>query len=339
MVTMRKTGGEGMHIPLIHPNKPGTAADITINVEEGKLYHLNNITFTGVKFFRTPEALMTPLFQMSKGDVFSTAKLRKGLENMRKLYGDFGFIDFVAEPSFDPMPDSGLMDMSLSVDEGKQFFVRRIDFTGNTTTRDKDHPAPIADRRRPDLQQSPVGAEYPAPQSARLFRAAEGRRRGRHQARHQDQYGGHHVEGEGTRQELYPIEWRRFRHRGQLHRRLLFHQQFPRSGRDPELELANRYAHQLGAIWIHRTLLPGQSVDHRIHSVRAALQLQSGARSVHPGRNQPDWLLQLAGHPEPAELHPERLRRHGFRFVSAEAQLRPLGIDLRLQHIQRQDLD
>lgn len=135
-VTMRKTGGQGMHIPLIHPNKPGTVADVTVHVEEGKLYHLNNITFTGVKFFRTPEALMTPLFGMSKGDVFSTAKLRKGLENMRKLYGDFGFIDFVAEPSFDPNPD-GKMDMSLSVDEGHQFFVRRIDFSGNTTTRDK----------------------------------------------------------------------------------------------------------------------------------------------------------------------------------------------------------
>src|SRR6185437_390633 len=107
------TGGEGVHIPLIHPNKRGTAADVTINVEEGKLYHLNNITFTGVKFFRTPEALMTPLFGMQKGDVFSTVKLRKGLENMRKLYGDFGYIDFVAEPSFDPQAD-GKMDMSLS---------------------------------------------------------------------------------------------------------------------------------------------------------------------------------------------------------------------------------
>jgi outer membrane protein insertion porin family len=137
MVTMRQTGGQGMHIPLIHPNKPGTDADVSISLEEGKLYHLNNITFTGVKFFRTPEALMTPLFQMAKGDVFSTAKLRKGLENMRKLYGDFGFIDFVAEPSFEPMADSGLMDMSLSVDEGHQFFVRRIDFSGNLTTRDK----------------------------------------------------------------------------------------------------------------------------------------------------------------------------------------------------------
>ena len=36
---------------------------------------------------------------MSEGDVFSTAKLRKGLENLRKLYGEFGYIDFVPEPS------------------------------------------------------------------------------------------------------------------------------------------------------------------------------------------------------------------------------------------------
>jgi outer membrane protein insertion porin family len=136
-VTMRRVGGGGFRIPLIHPNKPGTRADIDVTVDEGRLYHLNNINFTGVKFFRTPEALMTPLFAMQKGDVFSTAKLRKGIENMRKLYGEFGFIDFVGEPSFDPIPNSDKIDMSLSVDEGKQFFVRRIDFNGNTTTRDK----------------------------------------------------------------------------------------------------------------------------------------------------------------------------------------------------------
>ena len=70
-VTMRKVGGNGLRIPLIHPNKPGTRADIVFTIEEGRKYHLNNITFTGVKFFRTPEALMTPLFGMAKGDVFS----------------------------------------------------------------------------------------------------------------------------------------------------------------------------------------------------------------------------------------------------------------------------
>src|SRR5207244_12413454 len=78
-----------------------------------------------------------PLFGMSDGDVFSARKLRKGIEIMGKLYGDFGFIDVVGEPGFEPDTKAGTIDMSLSVDEGKQFFVRRIDFSGNTTTRDK----------------------------------------------------------------------------------------------------------------------------------------------------------------------------------------------------------
>jgi outer membrane protein insertion porin family len=137
-VTVHQVAPGGLYIPLIHTKKkPGTRADIQIAVEEGRKYRLQHIAFTGVKFFRTPEALMKPLFQMSEGDVFSTGKLRKGLENMRKLYGEFGFIDFVAEPSFEPQPNSDKIDLALAVDEGKQFFVRRIDFAGNTTTRDK----------------------------------------------------------------------------------------------------------------------------------------------------------------------------------------------------------
>lgn len=136
-VTIRDVGGSGFHIPLFYPNKPGKRADVKVQVEEGRLYRLNNINFSGMKLFRTPDTLMRPLFQMQQGDVFSTAKLRKGLENMRKLYGQFGYIDFVPEPSFDVIPNSDKIDLTLTVDEGKQFFVRRIDFSGNQTTRDK----------------------------------------------------------------------------------------------------------------------------------------------------------------------------------------------------------
>src|SRR6188474_508690 len=74
---------------------------------------------------------------MEKGDIFSTTKLRKGLEQMRKIYGEFGYIDFVPEPDFAPDAATGQIDLNLSVDEGKQFFLRRLDFQGNTTTRDK----------------------------------------------------------------------------------------------------------------------------------------------------------------------------------------------------------
>ena len=130
-------GGRGWRLPLLKTNSAGIYADLSIPVEEGRLYHLHNMNFIGVKLFRTPEVLMKPLFGMTTGDVFSTEKLRKGIENMRKFYGKFGYIDFVPEPSFDVVPNSDQIDLTLTADEGKQFFIRRIDFSGNTTTRDK----------------------------------------------------------------------------------------------------------------------------------------------------------------------------------------------------------
>ncbi len=131
------TGGGKWRLPLVLSNSRGKGANIHISIEEGRLYHLNNINFIGVKLFRTPETLMRPVFQMSSGDVFSTSKLRKGFEELRKLYGNFGYIDFVAEPNIEPVPNTDKVDLTLNFDEGKQFFVRRIDFSGNTTTRDK----------------------------------------------------------------------------------------------------------------------------------------------------------------------------------------------------------
>jgi len=136
-VKLRDTGGTGMSIPLFYPNKPGKAADLQLTVEEGRQYHLNKINFQGVKLFRTPETLMRPIFGMAEGDVFSTEKLQKGFKNLQKLYGEFGYIDAVPEPNFDIVPNSDKIDLTISVDEGKQFFVRRIDFQGNATTRDK----------------------------------------------------------------------------------------------------------------------------------------------------------------------------------------------------------
>lgn len=136
-VDIQHRGGKGWRLPLIRMNQPGIAADINLPVEEGRLYHLRQMNFQGVKLFRTPEVLMKPLFGMTTGDVFSTDKLRKGIENMRKLYGEFGYIDFVPEPNFDIIPDTDQIDLTLTADEGKQFFIRRIDFSGNTTTRDK----------------------------------------------------------------------------------------------------------------------------------------------------------------------------------------------------------
>ena len=136
-VNIVDVGGGKFKLPLIHMNRPGKNANLQVAIEEGRLFKLNEMKFVGVKLFKTPEAIFPRVFGMSKGEVFSTAKLRKGFEDMRKLYGGFGYIDFVSEPNIEPVPATDKVDLTLNFDEGKQFFVRRIDFSGNTTTRDR----------------------------------------------------------------------------------------------------------------------------------------------------------------------------------------------------------
>ncbi len=136
-VNLRNVGGGKFRIPLFYMNKPGIRADITVPIEEGRLYKIRKVNYVGVKLFRVPESLTPQIFQMSTGDIFSTAKLRKGIERMRDLYGSFGYIDFVPEPMPEPVAGTDQIDLTINVDEGKQFYVRRIDFQGNTTTRDK----------------------------------------------------------------------------------------------------------------------------------------------------------------------------------------------------------
>ena len=125
-------------IPMVWKKK-AKLADVKLFLEEGDRYYRGKLSFTDVKLFRTPEAVLGPVFQMEENSVFDIEKLREGLENLKKLYGEFGYIDFVAEPNFEFRDDEDppKIDLNFIADEGKQFFVRRINFSGNTTTRDK----------------------------------------------------------------------------------------------------------------------------------------------------------------------------------------------------------
>ena len=129
--------GRGIKVPLFNPKKPGKRVDITMVVQEGDKYTLRNFQFVGMKLFRTPDLIERSVFRMAPGDVFSTEKLQKGLDELRKLYGNFGYIDFVPSPDPEIVPGKDQVDLTIDVDEGHQFFVRRIDFQGNTTTRDR----------------------------------------------------------------------------------------------------------------------------------------------------------------------------------------------------------
>jgi len=129
------SGHKGFHIPLLQAG-PGKAVDITMPIEEGDRYRLGEITFKGNKALSNTKALRA-LFPLKDGDVFDRSKIAKGLESLQKAYGQFGYINFTSVPDTHFDEDKKLIYIDIDVDEGKQFYVRRIEFQGNTTTRDK----------------------------------------------------------------------------------------------------------------------------------------------------------------------------------------------------------
>jgi outer membrane protein insertion porin family len=132
---IRDTGHQGFHIPLIQKGA-GKAVDITLAIDEGDRYNLGGITFKNNKAVTKADALRS-LFPIKDGEVFSREKIAKGLENLRKAYEALGYIKFTSIPNTTFDENKKLVFLDIDLDEGKQFFVRRIEFTGNTTTRDK----------------------------------------------------------------------------------------------------------------------------------------------------------------------------------------------------------
>jgi outer membrane protein insertion porin family len=132
---VRDTGHSGFRIPLLMAGK-GKAVDITVPLEEGQQYRLKEIQFTGNKAITNTKVLRSA-FNMKDGDVFNLDALAKGLDELRKMYNSQGYINFTSVP--DPRPDDEHKTITwvIDLDEGKPFFVRRIEFVGNTTTRDK----------------------------------------------------------------------------------------------------------------------------------------------------------------------------------------------------------
>jgi len=117
-------------------SKAGKRVDITVPVVEGDRFRLGGITFKGNKQITNNEVLRKQI-PMKDGDIFNTDLVRKGLENLRKAYGSLGYINFTPVPDTIIDDEKKLVRLEIDLDEGKQYSVRRIEFVGNTTTRDK----------------------------------------------------------------------------------------------------------------------------------------------------------------------------------------------------------
>jgi outer membrane protein insertion porin family len=132
--------------------------ELRVPVEEGRRYRVGDFTFDGNTIVRT-EALR-PMFDIKTGDYYNQSKIRRGFQKAQEVYGAAGYMEFTGYPDPRPRdvpdltgesPDSAtaatapaesrtneppVVDVTVRLQEGKQFFVNRITFTGNTTTRD-----------------------------------------------------------------------------------------------------------------------------------------------------------------------------------------------------------
>jgi outer membrane protein insertion porin family len=125
----------GLNWFTFRPNK-GKRIDILMPIDEGARYRLGTITFTGNKAVHNEKALRST-FAVKDGDWFNATLIGKGLENLKKAYGQLGYINFgaIPKPEFDEQKKT--VSLNIDIDEGKPFYVSRIEFEGNTTTRDK----------------------------------------------------------------------------------------------------------------------------------------------------------------------------------------------------------
>jgi outer membrane protein insertion porin family len=110
-------------------------ATLEIPVSEGDQYRVGDVKFEGLTVFK--EEGIRPLFKLHSGDIYNESRLKKGFDKLRDAYGAQGYFQFTGYPKRTPDPKRKVVDVTLTMDEDKRYYVGRILFTGNDTTRDK----------------------------------------------------------------------------------------------------------------------------------------------------------------------------------------------------------
>ncbi len=108
---------------------------VEIPIDAGDQYRIGSLTLKDCGVLKC-EALVNA-FRLNKGDVVNYKRIKDTLDNLKKLYGNMGYINwsYLPEQNFDPKTKT--MDLTFTFVPDKQFTVHRINYAGNTKTRDK----------------------------------------------------------------------------------------------------------------------------------------------------------------------------------------------------------
>ncbi|ABB73972.1 outer membrane protein assembly factor BamA [Nitrosospira multiformis] len=108
---------------------------ITVNIVEGPKYDVSEIKLAGELL--VPEEELRKLIQLSPGDTFSREKLTESIKLITDRLGDDGyaFANVNASPQLDK--EKQQVAFTFFIDPGRRVYVRRINITGNSRTRDE----------------------------------------------------------------------------------------------------------------------------------------------------------------------------------------------------------
>lgn len=108
---------------------------ITLNIKEGGRYRISSIKLAGELI--VPEAELRQLFKLRPGEVFSREKLNESIKAVSDRLGreGYAFANVNAAPELDK--DKNLVAFTVFIDPGKRVYVRRVNISGNTKTRDE----------------------------------------------------------------------------------------------------------------------------------------------------------------------------------------------------------
>ncbi|SEP98892.1 outer membrane protein insertion porin family [Ectothiorhodospira magna] len=108
---------------------------ITINIDEGEQYRVSEVNLAG-HLIVDPEELQG-LLAIAPGDTFSRSLITDSASRITRRLGDEGY----AFANVNPIPqldeDNREVALTFFVDPGQRVYVRRINFTGNSRTRDE----------------------------------------------------------------------------------------------------------------------------------------------------------------------------------------------------------
>ena len=128
-------------LPLPLLSSKDDTLKIIVPVTEGKIFRVGALKVEGNSIFSEQQILGA--VGLKTGEIANGKRLQDAIyEDLKKAYGSQGFVLYNAEfePDFKDNPANpkeGIVDINITIEEGKQFRLRRLEFTGNTFTRDR----------------------------------------------------------------------------------------------------------------------------------------------------------------------------------------------------------